>query len=426
MRKKYVFQPMAHAQSTDYASSLVPVTHMGWGAKNLIINQHSSRKRWGYDEDRDLGNAVIPYDVVLYVLKGGTRYTVYLTDGDLCSKETASGKTFKYRTEEYADGNVSDISTVTVTGSGTTWVTAMVDDYFVLDEDLTDDVEPDASWRKISAASTTSLTLSAAYQKDISGQTKSYHIRRVYTVPSNERWSWAIVGDKFIFTNGDTTCGYWDGGASTYAVTLEATPSVAKKARYCIEYANRLFIADYGATRDPLGLAWSKENDPTDWTDTSAGAAQLFETDNYITGLGKSGASLIIFRQDSIMIGNRTGVSASPVTFPRHRGGVGCVAPWSIVPIMGTSVFLGRDDFYIMRADYPESIGEKIRDKFFDIVDWTEVEKTWGFLNMLTNEVTWLANTSEGQLAFVYNYKTKDWYVNSFANSIAGAGRGAK
>jgi len=412
---------VGHAQSTEFADSLVPYTHMGWGAENLIIRQNSSKKRWGYTEDRDLGSAVVPYSVVLYVLKGGTRYTLYLTASDLCSKETGALETFSYKTETYTTGTVTDITGTTVTGSGTSWNTkAVAGDYFIMDSDHSAKKEVDANWGTIaSITSDTELELDAAYTKNGTG----YKIRNVYTMPANERWTWDIVGDKFCFTNGNTTCSYWSG--SNYATTLEATPSVAIKARYCIEYANRLFIADYGSSRDPLGIAWSKENDPTDWTDSSAGSAQFFETDSYITGLGKSGASLIIFREDSIMIGSRTGVSTSPVTFPRHRGGVGCVAPYSIVQVMGTSAFLGRDDFYIMRADYPESIGEKIRDKFFEIVSPTEVKKTWGFLNQLTNEVNWFANTSEGLLNFVFNYKTKDWYVNRYAGSIIGAGRGA-
>jgi len=75
-----------------------------------------------------------------------------------------------------------------------------------------------------------------------------------YTVPTNERWTWAVVGDKFCFTNGNVNVQYWTGTGS--AADLNA--SVAVQARYCIEYANRLFIADYGATRDPYGVAGSK------------------------------------------------------------------------------------------------------------------------------------------------------------------------
>lgn len=434
-RSIYTLKPLEHAQSTEYPASIIPGTFAGWGAKNFKIDQHSVRKRWGYSADRDLGGDVITDRIVLYVLKGGTRHTLYLTETDLCSKETGASETFSYKTDtgDY-DGSIASISSATVTFKASTVADTeniAIGDMFILDaDDLSANIEPDTNWGTISAVATsggyfTSLTLSVNYTGTTgtwTGTEKDCIIRRVYTTPSDERWNWAIVDDKFIFANGDTNVQYWTG--SNYAVDLNT--SVAIKARYCIEYANRLFIADYGSTRDPLGIAWSKENDPTDWTDSTAGSAQMFETDDYITGLGKSGANIIIYRQDSIMVGNRTGKSTSPVTFPRHRRGVGCVAPYSIVEVMGTNVFLGRDDFYIIRSDYAEPIGEKIRNRFFDIVGWKEIEKTWGFLNMITNEITWVANTSEGKRAFIFNYKNKEWYVSQFADDIVSGGQGAK
>lgn len=435
-RKKYLFRPMEHALASDYPSSLMPAGFAGWGAKNFKIDQRSILKRWGYDEDRDLGSGVTPYSTVLYVVKGGSRYTLYLTDSDLCSKETSSAETFSYKTTitTYTSKIKKIVGTTITIESGETPVTDGVadGDYFILDDDYQSKKEPDghdnsALWVSIASASNAvpSITTDTTYAGttgDWTGSPKTGYVRHVYTVPSDERWSWAIVDDKFIFTNGDTNVQYW--AAANYAADLNATTAI--KARYCVEYANRLFIADYGTTRDPLGIAWSKENDPTDWSDSTAGAAQLFETNDYITGLGKSGANLIIYRQDSIMIGNRTGKSTAPVIFPRHRRGVGCVAPYSIIEVGGTNVFLGRDDFYIMRGDYPESIGQRVREKFFDIVGEEEIKKTWGFLNMITNEVMWIANTSEGKLGFIYNYQNKQWYISEFAHDIIGAGRGHK
>ena len=79
----------------------------------------------------------------------------------------------------------------------------------------------------------------------------------------------------------------------------------------------------------------------------------------------------------------------------------------------------------MMRSDYPEPIGMKIRDKFFDIVEWTEVENVWGKHYDLRNEIEWIANTIEGKFGFVYNYKLKEWTINEYAHDVVAAGKGA-
>lgn len=418
---KYLIRPQQMGVSTEHPAINLPYLQASWGSKNFKLREHAAQKRWGYNTaDRSLG--VNTQHVVLFRLTTGTDYTLYLTDSDLCARESAG--TWSYKTIEYTTGTVTDISSATVTGSSsptsTAWTSALVNDYFVLDEDLTAASEPDSSWRKISAASTTSLTLASAYQKNISSQTKAYHIRRVYTTPENERWSWSILDDKFIFTNRDTDVQYFDGSTGT----IESTPSVARHAKYCIEFANRLIIADYGATREPLGIAWSKEGDPTDWTDSTAGSQVLLETVDFIMGLGRIGTGLIVYKEDSIMFANRTGVATAPFSFTKPKMGVGNAAPYSIVDVLGTNCFIGRNDFYMIEGDHPKPIGEKIRDKFFEIVSPTEMKRVFGGHNQLANEVMWIANTSEGKLGFAWNYKYNEWSVHSFANDITAIGKG--
>ena len=423
MAEKYIIQPIEHLLSLDKPSLHMFPGAADWPSKNLTIEQKRMRKRWGYLEDRDLGENV--QGVYLYQQNDGTRHTLYLTDDDFIKREAASGKTWSYKTEEYSTGNVSDISTVTVTGSGTTWVSAMVGDYFVLDEDLTSDVEPDASWRLISAASATSLTLSTAYQKNISSTSKSYHIRRVYSTPSNQRWQVAVVDDKFCFTNDIVNVQYWAG--SGYAAALDST--YATRAKYCIEYGNRLCLANLyiGGTASPWTVRTSANGDPTKWSteDTSAVDYEFIETDDVISGLGKVGAGLVVYKTESLIFGQKTAKATDPFIFLSQKRGVGCVAPYSIVEYRGTNAFLGRDDFYKIDGDHPVAIGERIRYKFREIVSDSERENVWGFNNFLDNEILWFANTSEGPWVFVYDYKDEEWGAYWYADFISGAGRGA-
>jgi len=249
-------------------------------------------------------------------------------------------------------------------------------------------------------------------------------IGTAYTLPTNERWATACVDNIFIFTNGNVNVQKYTGTGS--ASDLDATNAV--KARFCMEYANRLFLADMylSGVRQPLTIAWSMENDPTNWTDSTAGQLDILETDDYITGMARLGTYLLVCKRESLHLYARSGTATSPIYKVAERRGIGNVAPYSIVEFLGTVAFLGRDDFYVMNGDQPESMGEAIRHKFFDLVDYTEVENTWGYSNPDQHEVMWFVKTvSMGNIAVVFNYMHKEWASYKFADEIVSCGRGA-
>ena len=145
------------------------------------------------------------------------------------------------------------------------------------------------------AASPPTITLDASYTGTTgtwTGSEKTGYVRQVYTTPSNERWQVAVVDDKFCFTNGIVNVQYWAG--SGYAAALDST--YATRAKYCIEYGNRLCLANLyvGGTASPWTLRSSANGDPTKWSteDTSAVDYEFIETDDVISGLGKVGASV--------------------------------------------------------------------------------------------------------------------------------------
>jgi len=507
----------------------MPFLSADWSSMNVVVKDNRIQKRPGYTADRDFGDGEKVQSIGLYKRSDATRSVMYLTESDLCLRETAADKTFSYKTETGSytgDTQVDEIDAATklvVTfEAGTTLKTDGVaaGDMFVLDEDLTADEEPDASWREIASVdSETQLTLTAAYQKAITSPgAKDAYVRKVYTVPSRERWSHCVVKDKFVFTNGNVDVQAYTG--SGYASALDSTN--AKKARYCLSYAQRLLIAnvlvpespgdvtfvgsglddmtaggagthddaltyriqidgegipdtfkwsdDGGTTwdvetveitgaaqtlnngititfeattghtdteywefdvargREPWTMQWSKSTDPTDWTDSTAGSVDFVTTDAHITGLGQVGNNVFVYKTDSIIMGYRTGVATSPFTFPTEKRGNGNYAPYSLVHYMGTNAFLGKNDFYWINGDHAEPIGgalsadSPIRYKFFDIVDKSEVQYTWGVNIPSNNQVWWFANSKEGQLCFVWDYESKQWTTFDFYDRIEGVG----
>jgi len=185
-------------------------------------------------------------------------------------------------------------------------------------------------------------------------------------------------------------------------------------------------LADYGSTREANSVKWSKEGDPSDWTDSTAGSNTFLQSDDYITGLGKVGASLVVYQRENLIFGQRTGIATAPISFGRTRGGIGCIAPYSIVDVRGTNAFFGRKDVYIIDGESPYSIGEKIRDKLFSVATSTELEKAFGYNNTLQNEVRWfVTDASDNRLCFVWNYQLNEWYYYNYSDTISSGGRGA-
>ena len=433
-------------------------------ASDLMLKETGAGNTWSYKTEMTVYDEdVTSISAKTVTLTSGNPSTDGVDDGDyfiLVDDYTAATEShcvLAYDAGDDGTGNIPD-ATDTVTGgtSGATAVIKLLPSYsgsfaagtaagdliltkvtgtFIDDEALAfKDGEtavangaPTDTWASIASVTTSTIVLDENYPGStgtFDGGDKTGYVRRVYTMPTNARWSWCVVNDVLVFTNGNNDVQYWDG--ADYGTDLETARTVALKAYYCIEYADRLIIADYDTgARDPVKIAWSKNGDPTNWTDATSGSATLLGSGNYIMGLGKVGNDLIVYRLDSIMIGNRTGEARTPIIFPREIKGIGCAAPWSIVEANGTNYFVGRNDFFMYTPGRAVPIGGKIRDKFFAITEWTEVEKTWGQHYELRNEIEWVANTTEGRLAFVYNYKYGEWSVNEYIGDIVAAGKGA-
>ena len=423
--KKYLIRPLKDGLIQNIPSIYSTPTALEWPAKNFRIDQNSVKKRQGYLEDRDLGSEVHVQTIALFQISTGSRYTLYLTPTDACKRE--SGGTWSYITTQHTGGTVSGISGAVITGSNTDWVDGTdvtapaIGDYFIMDTDHSSTAEPDVNWGKIkSIGSDTQITLVDSY----TGATSSgnYTIRKQYSVPSGERWQHAIVGDKFCFTCGGNNVQYYAGST---AADLDSTN--AKKARYCLPYANRLFLADFyiSTTRYPFSVKWSDEGDPTAWTGATSGSVDFIESLDFLTGLGQVGPNIMAYRQDSYKIGHRTGVPSPPVAFPKTITGPGLVAPYSLAHVGGSNVFVGRDDFYRIDAEEAIPVGGAIRNKFFSLIGETEVENTYSYSNILTNEVRFFAtDTDDNRVCVVWNYKEDKWYYYDYNDAMLSGGRG--
>ncbi len=418
--ERYIIRPLEHALDLSRTTINSSYLGAGWPTRNVMVDQNRVKRRWAYTLLRSGSPNAVMYGA--YAFKyGSSEASLLLTDTDLLKIQTGASETFSYLTDTYTTGDVSNITGAVVTGHETVWSTnAAAGDKFILDADHSANIEPDAQWATIlTVDSNTQLTLTATYGGTTGAFTphKTCKVRRVFSAPpTGERIQVAAVDEKFCFTHRNINVQKYTG--TGYTSDLNTTS--ATNAKYCISFANRLWLADMivTATRMPWRVMWSKEGDPTDWTDTTAGAADFIGTDDRIQGFGIVGSSLFVYKDNGYHIGERTGESTSPVLFPIEKRGIGVKAPYSIVHFNGTNAFLGRDDFYAINGDTAESIGERIRYKFFDLVAEAELPNVWGVHDIFHRELQWYANTSEGQIAFVWNYNTREWTTYDFSNYV--------
>jgi hypothetical protein len=426
-RQKLRIKPLAYLYDLSQAPYNASPLTAQWPSMNVMISSNRVERRWDHEVFRTFDSTDTIQAIPIFRTNLGTTYVLALTETDLVKIMGGTGETYQYLTQTWATGSVSNVVTTAVTGAtedcqwfDTSGVAS--GDKFIMGDDHSAAIEPDTNWATVaSVESNTGITLSAAYTgTDTSG---AYKLRKVYSVPSGERWQYASVNGKFCFVNGNVYGQYWN-GTDTYATDINKT--YCNQVRYCVSFANRLVTADMyyadDSARNPWLLRWSKEGDPTDWTDSTAGFNEFIDTEEPITGLGVSGSNLIVFKKTSYYMGYRTGEASSPITFPGNKRGIGLYAPYSLVHIAGTVAWAGLSDFYFLNGDEAEPIGGPIRKKFFDLVADDELELVFGINNARYNEILWVANTSVGQYVFSYNWKEKAWTTYQFDTAMTGLG----
>ena len=436
MYRKYVFKPTGmFGVNAQLPRGMVPSVYGTFAFENILhtINcktvQGSAQKRPGYTNHNTSTASGVPITMGRFTVRKNaaaayphTDYNFWMTTSDFCQDRISTHashntETWKYLTPTTTYTTTAQVDSITGTavvfeGAATLQTDGIAaGDKFILEEDFTDDEEADVSWRTIAAVPTeTTLTLTAAYEDNkASPAGEDARIRKVYTGPgTNGSWGWCIVNDTLIFCNKNDNVQKFS-PTDTYASDVDSTNAL--KWHHCIEYANRAVLANEEGV-DRISLKWSKENDPTDWTDTTAGSVSLQTSGSEITGLGKVGSYLVAFTPTSMLFGYRTGISTAPIAFQDENVGIGAYAPSSIVHANGTVYFMGQQDFYMLQGTNAVPIGSAIREELFPNESDDDLKIHKGIHNAPAHEIWWFK--SHSQYAYVYDYLNGIWNVYYF------------
>ena len=188
-----------------------------------------------------------------------------------------------------------------------------------------------------------------------------------YTGTTENRWSFAIYGNRVIATNfSDYPQSYVIGTS-----TLFANLTTALKGRYVgIVREFVVFAYTNDATNGTLanGVRWSAINDPTDYTASGAtlsdsqqvyGEGELGDCTGFVGG--EYGT---VFFEGGIVRMTLTNTDAI-FSFDQIVFGTGCTAPGTIASYGEKIFYLGPDGFYILNGAQAIPIGNNKVDKFF-------------------------------------------------------------
>lgn len=216
-------------------------------------------------------------------------------------------------------------------------------------------------------------------------------------------------------TNGLDTIRKWTGSGDE--ADLGGNPP---KAKFIQEFATYLVCANItGGVDNPQRVQWPDTADPEDWTGGNAGAVDLIEDGEPITGMNVFGNFLCVHKKTSIYLGALVSTSAI-FRFDRKNTEVGTVANGSIVNLpTGEQIFLGIDGLHLFNGISAPLIPSPINDEIRDNLNFEKAHKAWGVLVLEEDEV-WvgvpIGDQVVGETVYKYNYRTgviyKDFRTN--------------
>lgn len=230
-----------------------------------------------------------------------------------------------------------------------------------------------------------------------------------YTGGTDTRWTFAQFGNVALASNKTD--------AMQYSITGEfADLAGAPRAKYIDTIAGFVMAANYSdGTDTPDGWYCSAYQDYTDWTadiGTQCAFGRLFDTAGDITGLKGLADNAVIYKQDSLYLGQYVG---APFIWAWQliSNEMGAVSNEAVIDIGTAHIFMGRNDIWLFDGTRPTSISDGIRSWFFnESLNAQYAYKTIGSHDKNKSLIYFYyvsVNASTIDSCIVYNYKTGKW-----------------
>lgn len=108
-------------------------------------------------------------------------------------------------------------------------------------------------------------------------------------------------------------------------------------------------------------LQWSAKGDISKWSVANGGGGMMIGDDaEYIQGIYKLGEYLMVYKEGSVFIGRKTGMTDPPFSFTQFHS-VGLAAPRSLGDLGTDHIFLGWDNVYVLNLEGIKSIADRVK-----------------------------------------------------------------
>jgi hypothetical protein len=152
---------------------------------------------------------------------------------------------------------------------------------------------------------------------------------------------------------------------NTQVAAIGANPIAPPAAKHLLSHDERMWAANGANNRSRLWF--SAAGDPTAWVTTDDYFDISSDDGDEITGLASFLEDLVVFKQNSIWIGQNTYDPQNEAMFVKRVTDAGCVAGRSIATINNRIYFLGKEGVYEFDGVAARLISEAVKDEVANI-----------------------------------------------------------
>lgn len=323
---------------------------------NFFAGTEGIKRRPGY---LLLANgAQIPYRILDFVTvwdENGLQQSIIITDKTLWRAYTITVEEIPWIT--YSTGTIS-ISGTTITGSGTSWLSA--------DMKVGDLVRVGTEEGVIeNIVSDTQLTIEEATLTNQSGV--AYEVHATFSPRYVDTPDWTTHNNTLIIADGKRpliayspttgTIGYWIDDPGKYPSTGEFIAGTV------VSFGNRIYAADIqddvdGRQRNMI--RWSGLADPRDFSIVT-NYLYIPVSRETIQRLIPLGANLCAYFDNAVYLGTPTNYPLLPLQFDSiETGGNGILGKHAVMSYLGGHFWVGQDDIYLLTESGPSRIGAPV------------------------------------------------------------------
>jgi hypothetical protein len=245
-----------------------------------------------------------------------------------------------------------------------------------------------------------------------------------FTGAASQFFSWTVVGNKLVFSQGADIIDFWDGITAAYSQTSPFAPAANFLAEIGLHVmAQNVVLGGQLLTQTYM---WSGVGDPTDWTSFNSGRNDFLSDVGPGFGLKKLGQYGYGWHQWGIVQIQPTGNGLNPFYFTAiANSNVGNILPHSLDHFNQDGVecaaYVGKDNVYVFNQSSVIPIGDSPIDGrkrlgarsriFADLLASGSPPKGFGFVTQSINgqvfNAYWLI--IPGVRTWVYNFDEGNW-----------------